>query len=75
MSNPAEIRLSYGGAARNIAETLARLGQEVDLISVIGDDTVGRQLIEFTSRAGVNMQACKVIPKSQHSHLPGHFRQ
>ncbi len=37
-SNPARIRRSYGGVARNVAENLARLGQPVRLITVVGED-------------------------------------
>ena len=58
VSNPAEIRPSFGGVARNIAENLARLGQSVNLISVVGKDAIGKQLLEFTAGAGVNTQAC-----------------
>ena len=35
-SNPAEIRLSFGGAARNVAENLLRLGTPVTLLTVVG---------------------------------------
>ena len=37
-SNPAQIRYSFGGVARNVAENLARLGQPVRLITVVGED-------------------------------------
>lgn len=54
-SNPATIRHSRGGTARNVAENLARLGAEVTLVSAIGDDQAGNQLIGYTSDAGVNV--------------------
>lgn len=54
-SNPAEIRTSLGGTARNFAENLARLGQSVILITVLGKDKIGRQLLRETQKAGVNM--------------------
>jgi len=60
ISNPAEIRPSFGGVARNISENLARLGQVTNLISVVGNDAIGKQLLEFTSQAGVNTDACLV---------------
>ena len=56
-SNPAEILTSMGGTARNVAENLARLGQEVTLLSVVGNDNVGRQLLQHTEGAGVNIEA------------------
>ena len=56
-SNPARIRTSYGGVARNVAENLARLGQPVKLISVVGKDRPGDELLEYTSAAGVDVSA------------------
>ncbi len=45
-SNPGRLRLSHGGVARNVAENLARLGTEALLISAVGDDTQGTQLLD-----------------------------
>lgn len=56
-SSPAQIRTSYGGVARNVAENLARLGQPVRLITVIGDDQAGAQLVQATVQAGVDMSS------------------
>ncbi|MDH3943355.1 MAG: carbohydrate kinase family protein [Anaerolineae bacterium] len=53
-SNPARIRTSFGGTARNVSENLARLGHPAILLSAIGNDTVGRQLLEHTGQAGVD---------------------
>jgi pseudouridine kinase len=55
-STPAQIRTSYGGTARNFAENLARLGQNVILISAVGKDQLGRQLIKTTQKAGVDVE-------------------
>lgn len=54
-SNPAHIRFSFGGVARNVAENLARLGHPVNLISVVGQDQFGTQLLQHTVQAGVNV--------------------
>jgi pseudouridine kinase len=54
-SNPARIRYSPGGAARNVAENLARLGQPVILLSVVGDDPNGDHVLKHTQAAGVNV--------------------
>lgn len=56
-SNPARIRRSYGGVARNVAENLARLGQPVRLISVVGEDAGGDEILGYTSKAGVDVSA------------------
>lgn len=54
-SNPARIRTSYGGVARNVAENLARLGQPVKLLSAVGKDRSGDELLEYTAAAGVDV--------------------
>lgn len=53
-SSPADIRTSFGGVARNVAENLSRLGQPVKLITVIGVDKNGDRLLEHISEAGVD---------------------
>lgn len=54
-SNPANIRTSHGGVARNVAENLARLGQQVILITAVGDDYNGNQLLTRLDEAGVDI--------------------
>lgn len=63
--NPARIQLSPGGSGRSIAENLARLGVRVALLSVVGDDMVGRGLLEQTARAGVDVS--RVIRSPDHA--------
>jgi pseudouridine kinase len=53
-SNPAHIRFSFGGVARNVAENLSRLGHPVRLISAVGDDQFGAQLLNQIMDTGVN---------------------
>jgi len=55
-SNPAQIRVTYGGAARNVAENLALLGQEVVILTCVGDDADGDRLMENAIRAGINTE-------------------
>jgi pseudouridine kinase len=62
-SSPAQIRTSFGGVARNVAENLARLGQPVRLISVVGQDSIGAQLIHETGSAGVDVDAVMQVPE------------
>lgn len=52
-SNPSVIRASFGGVARNVAENLARLGMKPILLSVVGKDQIGDDLIEHTKKTGV----------------------
>lgn len=53
-SNPARIRMAYGGVVRNIAENLARLGQEATLLTAVGEDQTGDRLLENVTEAGVD---------------------
>ena len=54
-SNPGLIRRSFGGVARNVAENLARLGLPVTLISAVGNDSAGDDLLDQVSQAGVDV--------------------
>ncbi len=62
-SNPANIRTSFGGVARNVAENLARLGQPVSLLSVIGKDRIGDDVLAHTRQAGVDVSAVYTTDK------------
>ena len=53
-SNPARIRTTFGGVARNVAENLARLGQAVILLTAVGEDEEGERLVRNAQIAGVN---------------------
>lgn len=60
-SNPAQIRVTRGGTARNVAENLARLGAEVRLLSAVGDDLIGRSLVGQTADSGVDTELVQII--------------
>jgi len=53
-STPAQIRFSYGGVARNVAENIARLGHPVKLITAVGRGYFGDQLLKQISEIGVD---------------------
>ena len=55
-SSPARIRTSFGGVARNVAENLAHLGHPVTLLSAIGADQTGDQLLDQAAEAGVDVK-------------------
>ena len=59
-SNPGIISYSFGGVARNVAENLARLGDNVNFISVLGDDNYGKQLKKYCEDIGINMSNCLI---------------
>lgn len=55
-SNPAGIRTTRGGTARNVAENLARYDAQVTLLSAVGNDVIGELLLSQTAQAGVNIE-------------------
>jgi pseudouridine kinase len=63
-SSPAEIRTTFGGVARNVAETLASLGQPVTLLSVVGKDRTGEALLQQAAASGVDTS--RVLMTSDH---------
>jgi pseudouridine kinase len=63
-SNPALIRTTFGGVARNVAENLARLGQPVSLMTVVGEDQEGDQILHQVASAGVNVES--VLRTAEH---------
>jgi pseudouridine kinase len=54
-STPAQIRFSFGGVGRNVAENLARLGQPVRLVTTVGGGYFGDQLLHQITVAGVDV--------------------
>ena len=68
-SNPGEVTVSVGGVARNIAENLARLGLDVSLLTVLGDDANGRLVRETTTGAGVDLSLTLTGPAATGTYL------
>ena len=53
-SNPGKITISYGGVGRNIAENLSMLGMNVKLVVAMGNDALGRDLLEYCKKCGID---------------------
>jgi len=60
-SNPGRVRIMPGGVARNIAEHLARLGIDTALISAVGNDPAGHQILAQTMVAGVDITGVSIV--------------
>lgn len=54
-SNPGRARISPGGVGRNVAECLARLGVPTALVSVVGSDAFGDEVLRVSASAGVDV--------------------
>jgi pseudouridine kinase len=61
-SNPARAAGADGGVARNVAEALGRLGVPVRLVSRVGDDATGAELLRRLAAAGVDIGPVRVAP-------------
>jgi pseudouridine kinase len=61
-SNPGRLRISHGGVARNVAVNLAHLGTEAILITSVGDDSLGHQVLDRSDRAGVDVSGAIISP-------------
>jgi len=64
-SNPAQILSSFGGVARNVAENLSRLGEDVILLTAVGTDRVGDQMLDGLAAAGVDVGHVLRLPEQQ----------
>ncbi len=64
-SNPGSFNNTLGGAALNVASLLAALGQDVLVISCVGDDAVGRDVIAGLKARGAATQIATL--SDQHS--------
>lgn len=60
-SNPSTIKISFGGVSRNIAENMARVGVNVKFISILGDDEIGRSMIEHSKIVGYDMENSMIV--------------
>ena len=56
------IRLTVGGSSAIVACGAARLGLRVSLVGAVGDDALGRLMLEDIAARGVDVSACRVVP-------------
>lgn len=55
VSNIGNTSFSYGGVMRNVAENLARLGNKFVFITAVGNDFLGKKLVEHMENLGVEL--------------------
>ena len=61
-SNPGDISINYGGVGRNIAHNLVKLGVPVRLITAVGGDVLGADMIEHCESTGIDVSHVLRIP-------------
>lgn len=60
-SNPGRVKISSGGVGRNIAENLVKLGVLTKLISAVGEDIYGQQVLDEARLIGLDMQDLLIL--------------
>ncbi len=68
-SNPGIVTTSLGGVGRNIAENLAKLGIETRLLSVVGNDTYGRKILDHARVVGLDMENTLIVDEPTSTYL------
>ncbi len=61
-SNPGTVRMSLGGVGKNIAHNLALLGEDVKMLTALGDDANAQLVQKECRRAGIDLQYAKHVP-------------
>ncbi len=60
-SNPGIVKRSFGGVGRNIAENISRLGVESKLITLVGNDSSGVDLLEYCRDLGIDILGSEIL--------------
>ncbi|WP_297435867.1 carbohydrate kinase family protein [uncultured Clostridium sp.] len=60
-STPGEVKMSFGGVCRNIAENMARVEVNVKFISILGDDANGKAMLAHGIEHGYDMSDSLVL--------------
>ncbi|MGL5766995.1 MAG: carbohydrate kinase family protein [Sarcina sp.] len=68
-STPGEVKMSFGGVCRNIAENMARVGANVKFISILGDDANGKAMMEHGRMHGYDMSDSLIVEGSTPTYL------
>lgn len=60
-SNPGNVRVSFGGVCRNIAENMARLHVNTKFISIIGNDEKGKSILKAAEDIHLDMKDSLIV--------------
>ncbi|WP_310603931.1 PfkB family carbohydrate kinase [Anaerosporobacter sp.] len=61
-SNPGQVRMTFGGVARNIAHNLRLLGVNIKLITAFGEDVNAQKIIKNCADLGIDTTSSLVVP-------------
>jgi pseudouridine kinase len=69
VSNRGTVRIGAGGAARNVAANLARLGVRTAFIGAVGDDPLSDRVVASTAQAGVDVSGITRMSRSKNIYV------
>ena len=61
-SNPGRVTVTLGGVGRNIAENLCRMGAQVQMLTVLGDDANAARIRQSCEQLGIDLSLAHVMP-------------
>ena len=64
-SNPGRVTTSLGGVGRNIAHNLCLLGEDVSMVTVLGQDSFAQSVRDNASDIGLDLTHSAVIPNGR----------
>ena len=53
-SNPGIVNKTFGGVARNIAENISKIGLDTKLLTLVGADSHGNDLLDYCRKKGID---------------------
>ena len=68
-SNPGTVRMTPGGVGRNIAENLARMGFQVELMAPLGNDGFATLLRQACLQDGIGLSLAPSLPMASSVYL------
>lgn len=69
ISNRGTVRIGAGGAGRNVAANLARLGIRTTFIGAVGDDPLSDSVVASTAQAGVDVSGVTRLAGSKNIYV------
>ncbi len=66
-SNPGNVKISLGGVGRNISENLVKIGVPTKLITAIGNDAYGNNIIGECKISGIDIEHSLILKNMQTS--------
>ena len=68
-SNIGRVSYSFGGVARNIAENLCLLGEDVSFCSIFGNDSFGKDMFSYCRAVGMDLSYSKTVEANSSMYL------